>query len=193
LKRKIVKCPYCGAYAALRPATVVHGKRAQAGEKLWICSRYPACDSYVGVHKNNNEPLGTLANKALRRKRIDAHRVFNQLSDSGMMNRGQSYKWLQAKFALSNRQAHIGKLSEYMCDEVIAACSEVLRNNRLMLASRSEFRARNSNLRHDTSGVCKDKEPPMPIASRLELCAAKLCGRHHASDVCSDNEPPAAA
>ena len=140
MKRKIVKCPYCGAHAALRSAEVVHGKRAQAGEKLWICSRYPACDSYVGVHKNSNEPLGTLANKALRRKRIDAHRVFNQLSDSGMMNRGQSYKWLQAKFALSYRQAHIGKFSEYMCDEVIAACSEVLCNNRLLLASRSEFR-----------------------------------------------------
>ena len=144
MKRKIVKCPYCGAHAALRSATVVHGDRAKDGEHLWICSRYPACDSYVSVHKSNNEPLGSLANKALRRKRIDAHRVFNQLSDSGMMNRGQSYKWLQAKFALNSRRAHIGKFSEYMCDEVIAACSEVLYNNPSFRAARDTKRKPNA-------------------------------------------------
>ena len=129
MKRKIVKCPYCGAHAAFRPASVVHGKRAQPDEKLWVCSRFPKCDAYVGVHQHSNEPLGTLADKALRRKRMAAHRVFNQLTRIGM-SRKQSYKWLQAKFALNEDQAHIGKFSIYMCDEVIAVCTEALQNNR---------------------------------------------------------------
>jgi len=130
LKRKIVKCPYCGAHAALRPASVVHGELAQPDTKLWVCTRYPKCDSYVGVHQRTNEPLGTLADKALRRKRIAAHSVFNQLTSIGMSRR-QSYKWLQAKFALNDEQAHIGMFSSYMCDEVITECKQALRNNNI--------------------------------------------------------------
>ena len=83
----------------------------------------------MGVHQGTNEPFGTLADKTLRLKRIAAHRAFDQLPRIGM-SRKQSYKWLQAKFALNKEQAHIGKFSSYMCDEVITACTEALQNNR---------------------------------------------------------------
>ena len=129
MKKKSVKCPYCGANAVIRPASVVHGDSARE-EFLYVCTRYPACDSYVGVHQKTLKPKGTLANGDLRHKRILAHKAFNRFWESGLMEKWQAYKWLQAKFGLNENQAHIGKFSDFMCDELIAACEQVMKNNR---------------------------------------------------------------
>lgn len=133
MKRDIVKC-HCGAHAVLRPASVVHGDGAKA-DYLYVCSHYPACDSYVGVHRKSHKPLGTLAGRELRGKRIRAHRVFNRLWESGMMQKWQAYKWMEAKFGLNSSQAHIAKFSEYMCDKLIAVCEQIMQNNNMPLAS----------------------------------------------------------
>jgi hypothetical protein len=127
MKRKTIKCPYCGAHADLRPASVVYGGGADGW--LWVCARYPACDSYVGVHKKTREPLGTLADNALRYKRITTHRAFNRLWEDGFMSRNKAYVWMQSIFGLNRDQAHIAMFSEYMCDELTAACAQFLRNN----------------------------------------------------------------
>jgi hypothetical protein len=75
--------------------------------------------------------LGTLADKKRRVKRIQAHNAFNYLWESGMMKKWQAYKWMEAKFGLNSRQAHIAKFSEYMCDELIALCEKSFQNNKL--------------------------------------------------------------
>lgn len=121
-------CPYCGAYAVLRDAGVVYGEGAMV-EKLYVCSNYPVCDSYVGVFRNSDIPKGTLANSELRNKRIRAHRSFDAIWKAGIMTRGQTYQWMQHKFSLTKKQAHIGYFSDYMCEELIYACDEVLRNH----------------------------------------------------------------
>ena len=128
MKKKTIKCPYCGAQAVIRPASVVHGESAWE-EFLCVCSRYPACDSYVGVHTKTMQPKGTLANGDLRHKRIMAHKAFNLFWTSGLMSKWQAYKWLQAKFGLNANQAHIGKFSEIMCDELISICKQAGENN----------------------------------------------------------------
>ena len=69
MKRVNIKCPYCGARAFLRPASVVYGERAAPGSKLYVCGNYPACDSYVAAHRTSQLPMGTLADKQLRRER----------------------------------------------------------------------------------------------------------------------------
>lgn len=129
MKKRKVYC-HCGAYAVLRPASYVHGKDCYA-EYLYVCSKYPICDSYVGVHKRNKRALGTLADKELRIKRIKAHQHFNLLWSSGLMKKWQAYKWLQAKFGLNYEQAHIAKFSFYLCDQLIEAVKQVLNNNNL--------------------------------------------------------------
>lgn len=133
MKKDIVKC-HCGARALLRPASVVHGDKA-IDDYLYVCSRFPLCDSYVGVHKHSLKPLGTLADKTLRGKRIEAHKIFNRLWESGIMKKWQAYKWMEAKFGLNSQQAHIAKFSGYMCDELIAICDQALQNNKVRLAS----------------------------------------------------------
>ncbi len=75
--------------------------------------------------------MGSLANGDLRKKRIQAHKAFDRLWKCRIMEKWQAYRWMQAKFGLSSEQAHIAKFSEYMCDQLIEICGQVVENNKL--------------------------------------------------------------
>ena len=130
-KRKQVRCPYCGAKATLRPSSAVYGDAAKTDGYLYVCDRYPKCDSYVGAHKKTKLPMGTLANGDLRNKRIQAHKAFDWMWKSGLMTKWQAYKWMQGKLDLSDEQAHIAMFSEYMCDRLIAECNKAYANQQM--------------------------------------------------------------
>lgn len=88
MKKAHITCPYCHAPAQLRPASSIYGIHTKdRAAKLYVCSRYPACDAYVQAHKATGLPMGTLANKELRQKRMQAHRTFNQLWEKGFMRK----------------------------------------------------------------------------------------------------------
>ena len=131
MKKVKIHCPYCGAKAVLRPSEVVHQNRARPGQRLYVCARFPQCNAYVGAHEGTLLPMGTLANRNLRNKRILAHRAFNRLWESGTMKKWQAYKWMQAKFGLNHDQAHIAMFSELRCDQLIAECDKAAMKMRL--------------------------------------------------------------
>lgn len=126
-----IRCPYCGAHAVLRSSKAVYQGKAKPGRHLFVCARYPLCDSYVGAHEGTLLPMGTLANGDLRNKRIQAHRAFNRLWESGTMKKWQAYRWMQAKFGLCSQQAHIAMFSEYMCDQLITECDKAASHMKL--------------------------------------------------------------
>lgn len=127
MKQRKLKCPYCGAYAVCRPAKIVYGSSNLKNDSyLYVCSRWPECNAYVGTHRKNRQPLGTLANGDLRHKRILAHQALSDLQKIRHMSKGDAYIWLQAKLGLTKEQTHIGMFSEYMCDQVIALCRQAL-------------------------------------------------------------------
>ncbi len=128
-KNNIIKCPYCGGTAVLRDTTYVFGPDATPG-RLYVCQHFPECNAYVSVHKGTLTPRGTLANGDLRHKRIEAHRTFDQIWLSGILTKQNAYRWMQDKFALSEKQAHIGYFSEYMCDRLIEESNKVLEQNK---------------------------------------------------------------
>lgn len=130
-KRKQIHCSYCGAKATLRPSSAVYGDAAKTDGYLYVCDRYPKCDSYVGAHKKTKLPMGTLANGDLRNKRIQAHKAFDWMWKSGLMTKWQAYKWMQGKLDLSDEQAHIAMFSEYMCDRLIAECNKAYKNQQM--------------------------------------------------------------
>ena len=130
-KRKQIRCPYCGAKATLRPSSAVYGDAAKTDGYLYVCDRYPKCDSYVGAHKKTKLPMGILANGDLRNKRIQAHKAFDWMWKSGLMTKWQAYKWMQGKLDLSDEQAHIAMFSEYMCDRLIAECNKAYANQQM--------------------------------------------------------------
>lgn len=123
-KKTTIRCPYCGAKATLHPASYVYGEAAKTENMLYVCDRYPKCDSYVGAHKKSKLPMGTLANGDLRNRRIQAHKAFDWMWKSGLMTKWQAYKWMQGKLCLNEEQAHIAKFSEYMCDRLIEECGK---------------------------------------------------------------------
>jgi len=76
LKNYQVQCPYCGSKAILRSANKVFGaKNREPNRFLYVCSNWPTCDSYVMAHLEDLRPMGTMANGALRHKRILAHKA----------------------------------------------------------------------------------------------------------------------
>lgn len=129
-KRIKIKCPYCGGNGVLKKATDVYGNNALE-EYIYVCSNYPECDSYVGVHKGTMIPKGTMANGDLRNKRIKVHKVFDFVWKSGIMTRKEAYRWLSYTLCLPFGKTHIGSFSEYMCDKTIELCEKILKNNNL--------------------------------------------------------------
>lgn len=127
MKRVNIKCPYCRSSAHLRPASLVYGDHAEdPNAKLYVCDRYPACDAYVAAHRDTLLPMGTLADRQLRRKRMEAHSSMDRLVRSGLMNRKQVYRWLQLQMGLPESEMHIGKFSEFRCQKVIELCNSFL-------------------------------------------------------------------
>lgn len=125
-KKQKIYCPYCGAEAKLRPASVVYKENTiDETAYLFVCDRYPKCDSYVNAHRDSKRPMGTLANSELRNRRILAHHALAKMWEKGVMSKEQAYKWLQVQFGLDKDHAHIGLFNEYMCDRVIDKCNEV--------------------------------------------------------------------
>lgn len=127
-RHKPVYCPYCGSTAVLRDSSYVHGEDNFGGH-LYVCAKYPECDAYVSVNESTMDPLGTLADGDLRHKRIVAHRAFDQIWRTGIMTRGEAYRWMQARLALNRSQAHISRFSGYLCDVLAAEAHKVLLAN----------------------------------------------------------------
>lgn len=133
MKQQKMKCPYCGRQAVLRDASYVYKEHA-IEKLLYVCSGYPECDAYVGVHAGSMRPKGSLANGDLRHKRIETHRLFDALWKNGIFSRKDAYRWMQDTFSLTSSQAHIGLFSDYRCECLMNECRKVLQNNHVKAA-----------------------------------------------------------
>lgn len=114
-----IRCPYCGSNAVYKSADGIY-KDNSGNKMLYVCSNYPECDSYVRVIEGTKKPIGSLANKELRKLRSDAHYYFDKLYQNGYMTKEEAYRWLADIIDspyLAN--AHIGNMSDYYCRLVI--------------------------------------------------------------------------
>ncbi len=121
MKQVKIRCPYCRSMALLRPAKLVR-RGASPEDEVYVCARFPTCDAYVAAHRDSRLPMGTLANKALRQKRREAHLALNRLWEYGYMSKKEAYRWLQLQLGLPETEAHIAHFSEYRCEQVIRLC-----------------------------------------------------------------------
>ena len=113
-------CRYCGKPATIRDsAEIYHGR--SFGMAL-ICTGYPACDSFVGCHKDTGLPKGSLANAETREWRKRAHAAFDPVwrGPQRKWDRGTAYCWLQNEMSLIPRECHIGLFDRQQCEQVIA-------------------------------------------------------------------------
>ena len=116
-----VYCNYCHAIADLVDSEVVYGS---SKGNIYLCSEYPVCDAYVGVHKGDNWPLGTLANKELRASRNRLHILFDKLWKNEKLTRTEAYTLLQKRMKLTPLKTHIAKFDLNQCKHAIDLCYE---------------------------------------------------------------------
>lgn len=74
--------------------------------------------------------MGTLADKTLRRKRMEAHAALDRLMAASGMQKKQAYRWLQLQLGLPEEDTHIGKFSGPYCQKTILLCDTFVRSCR---------------------------------------------------------------
>lgn len=115
-------CPTCGKYARLSTrAEVGRGPKHLKDEAIYVCEDYPQCDTYVGCHRGTREPLGTMADRDLRYRRVKAHKAFDWAWTSKRLSRTEAYELLADVLGVTKDEAHIGMLDLEQCQKVIDA------------------------------------------------------------------------
>jgi hypothetical protein len=82
---------------------------------MWLCARFPACDSYVRCHEGSQQAMGTLAGPRLRKLRGLAHEAVDPLWQEGgrVVDRGMFYRIAGEVMGIAD--LHIGNLDEEGC------------------------------------------------------------------------------
>jgi len=117
-------CQYCNGKAILKDSAIVYGR---SYGNLFICENFPTCDTYVGVHRDRDEPLGTLANRELREWRKRSKNLFKPLWQLKTMKRTAAYEWLGQWMQLSKDDVHFGKFSLEQCKQAYQIMNEQLK------------------------------------------------------------------
>jgi hypothetical protein len=123
---KNMRCPYCSSSVHLRSADGIYKENSQNAQ-LYVCSKYPTCDSYVRVQPGTRIPVGSLANAELRSLRVATHRQFDKLHVTGIMTKRDAYGWLAFTLQTPLSQAHIGYMGEYHCNLIIEESRQLLK------------------------------------------------------------------
>lgn len=116
-------CPYCGNESILQDRSAIDSS-APAGRKIYACRQFPACDSYVGAAPGSDEPLGTLANKALRNLRRSVHSAIDPLWQ-GKVEVSRTTVYAAISKVLGVADFHVGLADESMCRGVLAQMGEI--------------------------------------------------------------------
>lgn len=120
--KRQVNCDYCEKPARLMDSAPLYGGISYG--MVWACFD---CNAWVGCHKNSKDhaPLGRLANKELRRAKMEAHRALDPLWKSGGMRRKDAYQLVAEQMSIPAREMHIGMLDVNQCRRVVEVCLEL--------------------------------------------------------------------
>lgn len=111
------RCPFCNSRVSLIDSAKIFG--CSYGF-IYLCDRFPHCDARVRCHPKTIIPMGTLADKELRRWRSLVHRKFDPLWQSGVFpNRQAAYKWLSKVMRLPLERTHVAMFDKRQCQRAI--------------------------------------------------------------------------
>lgn len=114
IKNEVI-CPYCNKKAIWCENRAIYGRNYGRSYMCYLCKD---CDAYVGCHNNTKKPLGTLANRDLRRWRMRAHAEFDPIWKSGQhRKRHKAYGWLARELGVE--EIHIGESDIETCIKII--------------------------------------------------------------------------
>lgn len=115
-------CPSCGEEAKLVTGREVYPHRPDLfAKKFWACL---PCGAWAGCHPGTNRRMGRLATAETRALKQAAHAAFDPLWKSGRMKRKEAYAWLREKTGLSERDCHIGWMSDADLRRIPQLCKD---------------------------------------------------------------------
>lgn len=115
-------CPFCRSTVSLVDSAKVYHRSYGF---IYLCDRFPRCDARVKCQPNSDKPLGTLANRELRKWRSLAHRQFDPLWKSGIFkSRNAAYRWLSRAMGLPPQKTHIAMFDIRQCQRAIAIVNQ---------------------------------------------------------------------
>ena len=106
-------CPYCNKKAKFCENKEIYGKNYGKSYMVYYCKD---CDAYVGCHNNSDKPLGTMANKELRKWRRKTHSILDPLWKTGKITRKELYFKISKYF---KKEIHIGSSDIEQCNKII--------------------------------------------------------------------------
>lgn len=124
----MMKCPYCNKEAEFLSSKEFYKK--DYGTNLYLCR---PCDAYVGTHGDSEKPLGTMANKELRKMRMEVHKAFDSLWKGRWRrfpSRSEAYRWMREQMGLSYEDGHIGMFNVGQCERLVKLVKQFKANNK---------------------------------------------------------------
>jgi hypothetical protein len=121
-------CPYCGAKTVIKTLHDVLGN-GDYSTKVYTCSNYPGCDSYVRLI--GNLPV-TLADKELRTLRQRAHYFMDKVLALNIMNSKEMYRDL--RLFLNGKEPHLSVLRKEDCQAIAIRYRNLLTSHDLYKA-----------------------------------------------------------
>ena len=121
------RCPFCNSRVSLIDSARIFG--CSYGF-IYLCDHFPHCDARVRCHPKTIIPMGTLADRELRKWRSLVHRKFDPLWQCGVFpSRQAAYKWLSKAMRLPLEKTHVAMFDIQKCQRAIA-CIEVFTRSR---------------------------------------------------------------
>lgn len=117
-EKKVMKITCCGCNGEKVEARLTDGEEIYPHREdlyelpFWICD---TCGNFVGCHHktaNRTHPLGIIATKEIKAKRIGLHAIIDPLWKSGKHKRKHIYKWLSNKLGYGYHTGNIKSLEE---------------------------------------------------------------------------------
>jgi len=127
---KILKgeiCPYCNCKTELVSDKVIYGEDSNYGGMYYQCSLDK--DHYVGTYSDNTTSLGRIANRELRKLKMQGHKAFDPLwkvSPKYFSSRPKAYKWLSKKMAIDIDKTHFGMFDNQQCMDAVQYCQGLM-------------------------------------------------------------------
>ena len=113
-------CTYCEGKPELVTGKEIYPYiKGLHSKSFWKC---PWCEAYVGCYPDSTIPLGSVADKELRRKRSETHRVFDAIWKDGDFTRSEAYIWLSGQLGIPRKECHIGMMDSFTCERVLVLC-----------------------------------------------------------------------
>lgn len=120
----IKECNLCGGDVEIvGHAEIYNGAEYGCWPYVYKCED---CDAYVGIHRDTDLPLGTLADKKIREARKDCKHYFMELMRWKDWDMNTGYDWLYKEMDMPRAECHFGMFDVKRCKQAAVCCIKEL-------------------------------------------------------------------